>query len=51
MQHPQFRIGLARAYAQLGQPAPARALLQALLAGELKDARLRAQAEAQLAQL
>lgn len=51
MQHPQFRIGLARAYAQLAQPLRARELLQALLAGEIKDPGLRAEAEAQLAKL
>lgn len=51
MQHPQFRIGLARAYAQLGQPARARQLLQALLTQGVKDAELRAQAETQLARL
>lgn len=51
MEHPQFRIGLARAYAQLGQPARARELLQTLLAKGVKDEALRAQAEAQLARL
>lgn len=51
MQHPQFRIGLARAYAQLAQPLRARELLQAVLAGELKDSALRAEAESQLAKL
>ncbi len=51
MQHPQFRLGLAKAYAQLAQPTRARQLLQALLAVDALDARLREQARTALQQL
>jgi len=42
--HPQLRLSLAQAHAALGEPARARSLLQALLAGQL-DERERAAAQ------
>lgn len=51
MQHPQFRLGLAKAYARLAQPARARSLLQALLAREQLGDKLRQQAQVALEQL
>jgi putative intracellular protease/amidase len=44
-QHPQFRIQLARAYAQQAQRERAREVIQATLAQGVKDAALRTQAE------
>ncbi|MBH9576869.1 type 1 glutamine amidotransferase domain-containing protein [Inhella proteolytica] len=49
-EHPQLRLTLAQAHAALGEPARARALLQALLAGKL-DERERAAAQQALAAL
>ncbi len=51
MQHPQFRLGLAKAYAQQAQPQRATQILQALLAADKLEAGLRDQAQALLSQL
>jgi hypothetical protein len=46
MQHPQFRLGLAKAYAQQAQPQRARQILSTLLASDKLEAALRQQAQA-----
>jgi len=51
MQHPQFRLGLAKAHAQLAQPQRAKQILQTLLAGDTLQAAQREQAAAMLARL
>lgn len=51
MQHPQFRLGLAKAYAQQAQPQRARQILSALLASDKLEAALRQQAQAAIDKL
>lgn len=51
MNHPLFRLGLAKAYARLAQPQRAAPILQTLLSADKLDAGLREQAQALLSQL